>query len=380
MEKRYSVLVVFSALLVSIINLVSAQYYGSNIFGYIFDTIGPQNLTLMAIFFILGVVLSFALKKSFGGTGGMLGWLIAFFITGAAHFSGFDAYFDFSNIFYSIGLSEETLAIGIPLVVLLITGVLAFKHGLGVAVIAASSLIFGLVFVVGFGTIDFGTIITILIVWGIIILIGLWMIRRRAKKKAGLIYSNPKNYSYSSPNLTPSYRNQRSANSGPGLFRRTVTAPYRGYKATSNAMGRAGAWTGKQTDKAMDATWKGAKTTGRVLGTGRIKWAENAARKARDEYDQGVKERHAYQMEKQQRKLEEKEQKMKKKNQEALEKRAKEERMKLEKEAEEMEAQRKEAVRREQEMNRVERTKKYEQMGYNLGKKVKKIGKRFRKS
>ena len=186
MEKR-GVLVVLSLFL---INFVSAQFgYGSFSLTDFFDSIGPENLTLIALFLILFAVIFYAtsrvFKDSYGQPNKAIAGVISFALSILATYGIYRSGFDISNLFYGFGISENLLYISIFIIFLIIMILIMWKLGVG-----GFFTIFGLFLILLAVFTDIVYEETMLVIIGcILLLIGLFLLWRRHRKYSG--YSGP---------------------------------------------------------------------------------------------------------------------------------------------------------------------------------------------
>lgn len=182
--KKGGILLVFLFTIMSI-NFVSAAFHYGGISTF-FDAIGSENLILALIFGISGLILSFSLKKYFGGMGGILAVLIALGVTAGAHFSGIA--YSFERFFYTLGFSEEILYTIVPL--LLIIGLIYISYSKEERKFKFYKAFFvsgALLIAISFTEIIYEKDITFIL--GLILLIiGIWLWKR--KKKDYLVSSN----------------------------------------------------------------------------------------------------------------------------------------------------------------------------------------------
>ncbi|MCX6749527.1 MAG: hypothetical protein NTW17_02155 [Candidatus Pacearchaeota archaeon] len=203
MEKR-GALVILSLFL---INFVSAQFgYGSFSITDIFDSFGPENIILMAVFLVLFAVIFYAtsrvFKDSYGQPNRAIAGVISFALSVLATYGIYRSGFDISGLFYGFGISGDLLYTSIFVIFVIIMILIIWKLGVG-----GFFTIFGLFLLL---LIFFTDIIyeeTIVgIVGGILLLIGLFLLLRRHSGVGRAIMSNRPKYDLQ--------RERRQASSG----------------------------------------------------------------------------------------------------------------------------------------------------------------------
>jgi len=164
------------------LGLVSAAYYGSFYSGnFSFRDLLYSLDPLILVFLAVLILTTFAFGKFFKhpdgssnrAMAGVMGIIIALFITWGMNRTGFD----FDNLLYNIGFSEGSLvtiiAIAVPLIVLAI----ALFKGLGVALITL-----GLVLLVT-AFFSYEAIVAVIIGWVCIILGAYFWYKKKKKEK-----------------------------------------------------------------------------------------------------------------------------------------------------------------------------------------------------
>ncbi|PIO08665.1 hypothetical protein COU59_00705 [Candidatus Pacearchaeota archaeon CG10_big_fil_rev_8_21_14_0_10_34_12] len=246
MQKGGLALIFLSVTLgIMFLNFASAQVS----LGDFFNSIGADNISLLIIFGLSGLLAKWALSRSMGpgsSMPGILAMLIAFGITAAAHFTGIAYTFDLNSLFYDLGVSETMLFYIVPLLFLGLIIFFTRKFNFG-AVLAIVGI--GL-FLTGWLTDFFYEYTTVMVIGIIMFLFGLWLWRRHSKKK-DMALSGYSDYPYSKK---------------PGFFRKGA------------------GWAGSK-------AWGGAKATGRGIKKG-VGWTTG-----KDIWKQKAEERKAYEEE-----------------------------------------------------------------------------------
>ena len=171
------------------INLVSAQFYG-NIgqfsFSNFLSSINPQDLTLMALFIIFFAVLFYAFgkffKDSYGQPNKAIAGAVAFGVAALITYYGFyRTGFDLTGLFYGWGIDEGLLYSVIPILLLAFVVIGLWKRWFSFAGLFAL-LGFFLILLVMFTDIFYEEFFVGLVGF-VLLLIGLWMLWRKHKKK-----------------------------------------------------------------------------------------------------------------------------------------------------------------------------------------------------
>ena len=179
------------------INFVSAAFhYGGSSLSDLLNSFDSSTVVLTSIFLIAFILIFWPLSKFFRGNAALAG-VISFSMSFLLIFEINRRGFDFTGLFYGIGLSEGILSIIIPLV--LIIGIIfsGIKYGLGITLASLG----GFLMIISFTDIIYEKGITF-ILGAILLGLGIWLWTR--KKKDGLVSSN-----YRDDYDTPSGPSQR---------------------------------------------------------------------------------------------------------------------------------------------------------------------------
>ncbi len=213
MEKKSLIVPV---LFVFLLNFVNAQFYGG--FTDFLYNIDPNAMTLGVLFIVLFAILFFSLSRIFKDKYGYPNKTIATIV--ALALSVLCVYwvnrtgFDTTDLFYSIGFSEEILYIIAPLIILagLIFIFTRFKEKrFGKSLLILGGLLLVLSFTDLIYEKEFLTIISI-----IMIVVGLWLTLRRARGSRGpRPWRSPKPWRNPKPRRAPRGREGPQGPMGP---------------------------------------------------------------------------------------------------------------------------------------------------------------------
>lgn len=160
-----------------LINFVSA--YGHNSIQSLLDSLDPSTAILGSIFLISFILLNFSLSRAFKGQKGIpgvLSFIISFLIIYGINRSGFDYQNIYYDLFYNIGLSSGIASTFLPLIILAAAVFIVWKFNFAILFITLGSFIaiYGAAFA-------YATLATI-IIGGIFIAIGIWLLKKTKSK------------------------------------------------------------------------------------------------------------------------------------------------------------------------------------------------------
>src|SRR3989344_2457589 len=162
--------------------------------GMIRDLLGnidPNTMVLGLLFIILLVLINFSLMKFFKKEK-TTPTIISLCVSLLAVYGISRTNFDLTGLIYGIGISEETLYLIVPLLILIFLALLFWKVGL-----SRTFICLGIILII----LSFTPLIyeksTVLIIGGILVVLGslIWLFKNRRNKKKGILNSQGENNS-----------------------------------------------------------------------------------------------------------------------------------------------------------------------------------------
>ena len=139
MQKRGLMLAFISIFLVSMVTLVSAQFYGGFSLSNFLDNIDSSTMILGIIFIVVFALLNYSLSRVFQDNkaiAGVIAFAISLGITWGVNKTGLD----FEGFFYTLGFSEGFLATIVSLALIGGGIYLGIKYGFGIVLIVIGGL------------------------------------------------------------------------------------------------------------------------------------------------------------------------------------------------------------------------------------------------
>lgn len=181
------------AIFLFLISFASAYYgsYSSFSIGDLLDNIDSSTMILGALFIIFFFILNLTFGKFFKDSGGNPSkgaWIPALATTSLIIYGLNKTNFNFEELFYNIGFSEDILTTILPLIIL--AGIIYFSFSKKIGFRKVLISLGGLLILVSFTDLIYEKGITLIL--GIILLgIGIWLWKKKPKEEQS------RNYSYS---------------------------------------------------------------------------------------------------------------------------------------------------------------------------------------